>query len=305
MRFVVTGANGLVGSRLCWQLETRGHEVVALGRGERRGEGAGRWVSLDLTDGAAVERALTEARPEIILHPAAMTDVDGCERDPRGAWAANVEATAHVARAATTLGAHLVAVSTDYVFDGDAGPYDEQATPNPRGAYAQSKLAAELAVRVLAPGAAIARTAVVYGWPMAAKANFGAWLVNTLSQGQQVRLFEDQWVSPSLADNVAAMLVELGERRLGGTWHVAGSDVVDRVTFGRALCEVFGFDASLVVPSQMAALKLASPRPSKSGLNTAKAADELSAKPMGVREQLEHFHAAWKGGSVPAKRVLP
>src|SRR5690606_2196896 len=218
--------------RLCTQLAARGHEVIALGRGERRGAGPGTWITVDLTGRADVERALAEATPEVILHPAAMTDVDGCERDPRAAWAGNVEATANVARAAAGLGAHLVAVSTDYVFDGDAGPYAEEDVPNPRGAYARSKLAAEHAVQTLAPGAAIARTAVVYGWPMAAKPNFGAWLVSTLSAGKPVRLFSDQWVSPSLADNVAGMLVELGERRLGGVWHTAGAEVVDRVTFG-------------------------------------------------------------------------
>ncbi len=294
MRFVITGANGLVGSRLCRQLAVAGHEVVALGRGARRSEGPGRWVSVDLTERSAVERAVADAEPKVILHPAAMTDVDGCERDPRGAWAANVDATANVARAATDVGAHLVAVSTDYVFDGDAGPYGEDAVPNPRGAYARTKLAAEHAALTLAPGAAVARTAVVYGWPMAAKANFGAWLATTLSEGKQVKLFRDQWVSPSLADNVAAMLIELGERKLGGVWHTAGAEVVDRFTFGLRLCEVFGFDPALVVSSTLAEARLASPRPAKSGLRVDRARRELTQQPLPLDAQLAQFHAAWR-----------
>ena len=294
MRFVVTGANGLLGSRLCSQLAERGHDVVALGRGPRRAEGPGAWVSVELTDRAAVERAIAEAAPQVILHPAAMTNVDGCERDPRGAWAANVEATANVARAAGDLSAHLVAVSTDYVFDGAAGPYAEDDVPNPLGVYARTKLAAEYAALTLAPGATVARTAVVYGWPMAANANFGAWLAMTLSEGREVQLFGDQWVSPSLADNVAAMLVELGERRLGGVWHTAGAQVVNRVTFGRRLCEIVGFDPSLVIESTLSAARLASPRPARSGLLVEKAMAMLEAKPLSLEAQLLQFLAQWR-----------
>jgi dTDP-4-dehydrorhamnose reductase len=294
MRIVVTGANGLVGSRLCHQLAAADHEVVALGRGARRDAGPGRWVSVDLTSRAEVERALTEARPEAIIHPAAMTHVDGCEKEPLTAWATNVDGTANVARVAHALGAHLVSVSTDYVFDGHHGPYDETHAPNPGGVYARTKLAAEHAVQVLAPGAAIARTAVVYGWPPAAQLNFGAWLVTALSEGREVKLFQDQWVSPSLADNVAAMLIELAERKLGGIWHIAGAEVIDRYSFGHRLCSVFGFDPERVLPSTLAAANLASPRPSRSGLSVEKAQRDLKTQPLRIDAQLAHFHEAWR-----------
>ncbi|MBZ4372426.1 SDR family oxidoreductase [Corallococcus sp. AS-1-6] len=294
MRFVVTGANGLVGSRVCAQLTERGHEVVGLGRGPRRTGGTHGYVEVDLTREQDVASAIAQARPEAIIHPASMTEVDACEKDPDAAYAANVHATAAVARAAKAAGAHLVHVSTDYVFDGDAGPYSEDALPNPRGVYALTKHMAEQAARVFVPGCAIARTAVVYGWPAAGRPNFGAWLVGALEKGQPVKLFEDQVVSPSFADSVAAMLVELGERRLGGVWNTCGGTVIDRVGFGRALCEVFGFDASLITPTRMADLKLASPRPLRSGLKTDKVRTELKAQPLELAESLARFHAAWK-----------
>jgi dTDP-4-dehydrorhamnose reductase len=296
MRFVVTGSNGLVGSRACALLEKAGHEVVGLGRGPRRTSGAYGYVECDLTQEDSVARALEAAAPEVILHPASMTEVDACEREPALAFAANVTATAAVARSARKLGAHLVHVSTDYVFDGEAGPYDEQAVPNPRGVYALTKHMAEQAARVFVPGCAIARTAVVYGWPAAGRANFGAWLVGALGQGQQVRLFEDQFVSASLADSVAAQLVELGERKLGGVWNICGADVVDRVSFGRALCEVFGFDARLITPTRLADMKLASPRPLRSGLLVDKARTQLRSQPLGLGESLRRFHETWKTG---------
>ncbi|MBN9684531.1 MULTISPECIES: SDR family oxidoreductase [unclassified Corallococcus] len=294
MRFLVTGANGLVGSRVCAQLTERGHEVVGLGRGPRRTGGTHGYVEVDLTREQDVAAAIARAQPEAIIHPASMTEVDACEKDPDAAYAANVHATAAVARAAKAAGAHLVHVSTDYVFDGDAGPYSEDALPNPRGVYALTKHMAEQAARVFVPGCAIARTAVVYGWPAAGRPNFGAWLVGALEKGQPVKLFEDQVVSPSFADSVAAMLVELGERRLGGVWNTCGGTVIDRVGFGRALCEVFGFDASLITPTRMADLKLASPRPLRSGLKTDKVRTELKAQPLELAESLARFHAAWK-----------
>ncbi len=294
MRFLVTGSNGLVGSRVCAMLHQGGHEVLGLGRGARRMGGDYAYASVDLTHEAEVAAALASAAPEVVIHCAAMTEVDACEKDPEAAYAGNVTAAAAVARGARKAGAHLVHVSTDYVFDGEAGPYDEAAVPNPRGVYSVTKHMGEQASRVLAPGCAIARTAVVYGWPpVEGRLNFGAWLVTALEKGQQVRLFEDQMVSPSFADNVAAMLVELGTRRLGGVWNTCGGTVIDRVGFGRALCEVFGFDARLIVPTRMADLKLASPRPLKSGLRTDKVRHGLSVPPLELAESLTRFHASW------------
>ncbi|MBJ6764053.1 SDR family oxidoreductase [Myxococcaceae bacterium JPH2] len=302
MRFLVTGSNGLVGRRACAQLAHEGHEVVGLGRGPRRAAGDFRYASVDLTREAEVVEAVSAASPEVILHCASMTEVDACEKDPEAAYAGNVSATAFVARAARKAGAHLVHVSTDYVFDGDAGPYDEEAVPNPRGVYAITKHMGEQAARVLAPGCAIARTAVVYGWPaVEGRVNFGAWLVGALEKGQPVKLFEDQVVSPSLADNVAAMLVELGARRLGGVWNTCGAEVLDRVAFGRAVCGVFGFDPALIVPTRMADLKLPAPRPLRSGLKTDKARAQLTQRPMALGDSLSRFHAAWKA----AREVRP
>lgn len=299
MRVVVTGANGLVGSRLSRLLVSQGHEVFAWARGEARATLNGaKYVSVDLVDADAVSRSLRESRPDVIINPAAMTDVDGCERDPLGAWAANVDAPATLARCARELDAHLVHVSTDYVFDGDAGPYDIDATPNPRGVYAITKHAGEQAVRALLPTArwSIARTAVVYGWPSTGKNNFGSWLLSTLSAGKPVNLFADQWVSPSHADNVSGMLAELAAKKLGGIWHTCGAEVVDRVTFGHQLCERFGFDKALIKPSSMAQVNLPSPRPAKSGLVVTRT-NALEHKPLNLAASLELLHAEFRSQS--------
>jgi dTDP-4-dehydrorhamnose reductase len=296
MRVLVTGANGLVGSRLAALLAMRGHLVTGFGRGPRRGQGAFAYASVDLADETALLAAVRSLKPELLLSAGSMTDVDGCETAAAEAFRVNGVAPGLLAVAATELGAHLVQVSTDYVFDGGAGPYTEEAIPNPRGVYALSKHIGEQAVRALAASWTIARTAVVYGWPPAGRPNFGSWLLDALQKGQPVRLFEDQFVSPSFADNVAEQLVELAERRLTGFWNISGAEVVNRVQFGRALCREFGLEAGLIVPTRLAEAKLRSPRPARSGLRTEKASTHLSVQPLSLADSLARFHQAVNRG---------
>jgi dTDP-4-dehydrorhamnose reductase len=293
MRVAVTGSNGLVGRRLVARLVRGGHTVLGLSRGPPRVEGPFEYASVDLADADAIARTMQAFAPDAILNPGGMTDVDGCERDPEAAWAANVTGVAALARSARALDAHLVHVSTDYVFDGEAGPYAVDATPNPKGTYAVTKAAGELAVKALLPPAqwTIARTAVVSGWPSTGKNNFGFWLISALAKGQTVPLFDDQWVSTSHATNVAGMLAELAERRLAGLWHTCGAEVTSRVEFGRRLCERFGFDPALITPSRMADVKLASPRPKKSGLVVDQTTSQLTEKPWSVARALD---ALWQ-----------
>lgn len=300
MRLVVTGANGLVGSRLCTLLAKNGHEVVALSRGERRANGPFRYENVDLTFPGATSAVVAGAKADVVVHCASMTVVDACEKDPSAAYANNVTATANLAQACRAAGSHLIHVSTDYVFDGEGGPYDEIDIPNPRGVYALSKHMAEHAVRLFTSSWAIARTAVVYGWPAAGRPNFGAWLVGALEKNEPVKLFQDQFVSPTLADSVAAMLAELAERRLNGIWHLAGAEVLNRVAFGERLCEVFGFDRALITPTRLKDMNLPSPRPLHTGLKVDKANARLLEKPLSVAEALSRFHQAYvaaKSGS--------
>ena len=292
MRVLVTGANGLVGSRLLALLVGRGHVVTGFGRGPPRGTGAFQYVSVDLSDETSLISNVRATKPEVIVNSGGMADVDGCETAAAAAFRVNGVAPGLLALAGNEFGAHFIQVSTDYVFDGKAGPYNEEAVPNPAGMYALSKHIGEQAVRALAASWAIARTAVVYGWPAAGRPNFGTWLLEALRRREAIHLFEDQFVSPSLAESVAQQLVELAERRLPGIWNVCGADVVSRVQFGQALCGEFGLDARLIVPSRLAEAKLKSPRPVRSGLRTEKAFAHLSVRPLSLAASLAQFHQA-------------
>lgn len=303
MRIAVTGANGLVGGEAVARLA--GHDVLALGRGPcRLAPGAYRWADVDLGDPRAVEDALGAFQIEAVLHAGAFTDVDGCEREPLKAWAVNVDGTAAVARACRARGARLVAISTDYVFDGAAGPYAEDDPPSPRGVYARTKRAGEEAALLLAPGAAVARTAVVYSGRPGAKPTFATAIVEKLSRGETVKAFGDQIVSPTLAANAAEMALELLlETDYAGVLHLSGATALDRVAFARAVAERFGLEGE-IVGIRTADANLPAPRPLRGGLRVDRAAALLRNKPLALGDALDRFHAEWqrRGGTVPSAR---
>jgi dTDP-4-dehydrorhamnose reductase len=293
MKVAVTGANGMLGGEAVAQLAVR-HEVLALGFGPGRPpEGAYRWLEADLGDGRSMESALLEFGAQAVLHAGAVTDVDGCEREPDAAWRVNTGGTQQIARACRTLGARLVAISTDYVFDGASGPYREEDHPNARGVYAQSKLAGEWAALSIAPDCAVARVAVVYSGRATARSTFATQVVEKLSRGEVVKAFDDQFTSTTLAASGAAMCLELLlEHAYRGVLHVSDQTVMDRVDFARRVAARFGLKGE-IVPVKTADVKLLAPRPLRGGLRVERAAALLRNKPMGIDQALDRFHEEW------------
>jgi dTDP-4-dehydrorhamnose reductase len=293
VRVAITGANGLLGGEAVAQLAGR-HELLATDLGPcRLPAGLFTWASADLGDDRSVEAALRDFRPEAVLHAGAVTDVDGCERDPALAWRVNVGGTAQVARACAALGARLVAVSTDYVFDGEAGPYAEEAVPNPRGAYARTKRCGEEAALLLASDCAVARVAVVYSGRPGAKPTFTTQVVEKLSRGERVNAFCDQLTTSTLASAGAARCLELLlETGFRGVLHLSDATVLDRVEFARRVAARFGL-AGEIVPVKTADVKLLAPRPLRGGLVVDRAAALLKNKPLSIDEALDRFHAEW------------
>ena len=277
MTILITGAQGMVGSRVVARLRARGEAVVAGGRAE-----------LDLTQPQRIAALLAEVRPAGIIHCAAMTDVDGCERDPQAAWAVNVEAVAALAR----YPARLTALSTDYVFDGARGDYSEEDAPNPASVYARTKRAGEEAALLLSKNRAVCRVAVIYtGYP-SAKRSYAATAADALLAGKPVKAFVDQIVSPTLADNAAQMCIGVHESGEQGVFHCAGASQVTRLEFVQLLARKLGAPASLIEPVRLAELKLPAPRPLRSGLNVSKVKRLLGESvPLPVDAALDRFLA--------------
>ncbi len=293
MRVAVTGANGLLGGAVVAQLSGE-HTVLATDKGPSTlAPGPYQWADVDLAVEGAVERALVEFRAEAVLHAAALTDVDGCERAPDLAWRVNVGGTEQVARACRALGARLVAVSTDYVFDGDRGDYREEDVPNPRGVYARSKRCAEEAALLIAPDAAVARVAATFTGRAGAKRTFPAQVVENLGRGEPVKAFSDQVVSPTLAENAAEMTLELLlQHDYRGVLHTAGATALSRVELAQRVAARFGLSGP-IVPVRTADVKLPAPRPLRSALCVDRARALLRHGPLSIDAALDRFHAQW------------
>ena len=253
-KVLITGANGQLGHELVRATIAAGHEVIATSH-----------ETLDITDKTAVEAVITETRPDVVIHAAAWTAVDACESDPEKALLVNGTATKFIADAAHAVGAHVVYISTDYVFDGSkTSAYDEGDATNPQSVYGSSKLAGE---RALGATDAIVRISWVCGF-------YGANMVKTilrLAEQPQLKFVDDQIGNPTFADDAAAMIVRLAIEKRPGTWHVTNQGEVSWYEFAREVLIAGGFDADKVVPIKTHELQPPRPatRPFNSVLNNA------------------------------------
>lgn len=257
MRVLITGAGGQLGHDLVRTCTEAGDEVIACDR-ER----------LDLTDRDAVYQAITSTAPDAVLHSGAWTAVDACESDVERAFLTNALATEWVADASRRVGAHLVAVSTDYVFDGGkAEPYQEWDRPNPQSVYGRSKLAGERAVAVHAPGGAVVRTA----WVCGAHGHNMVKTVLGLLDRPELAFVDDQRGCPSFTADLAPMIRSLAADRRVGIHHVTNQGDTTWYGFVRDILEMAGGDPARVRPITTAELDppRPAPRPANSVLDNA------------------------------------
>jgi dTDP-4-dehydrorhamnose reductase len=259
VKILITGAGGQLGTDLARQATASGrHDVVAATRAE-----------MDVGDRDAVLSVVSHLRPDLVLHAAAWTAVDACESDPDRAWRVNALGSRYVAEGAQLAGAHLVTVSTDYVFDGhSAKPYNEWDRPSPASVYGKSKLAGEDEVRSIAPGATVVRTSWVCG-------PHGANMVKTILRlagaGGRLRFVDDQHGCPTFTEDLAGMLLHLGGSRRPGLFHVTNQGATTWFAFAQDVVSAAGLDSSMVEPISTADLDppRPAPRPANSVLDNA------------------------------------
>lgn len=287
-KLLILGASGLLGSKLFVQAAGK-YEVRGTYNPDVDGRTAWRLEPLDIGSKDEVERLFDKLQPECVILTAAMTNVDGCEKNPSMANRVNASGPELVARSCKKLGARLVHVSTDYVFDGSkTRRYTEDDIPRPISVYGSTKLAGEKAVLATVPGSVVARPAVLYGWnPIEDKENFVIWVLKKLRTNQRATLFEDQWISPTLADDLAKTLLELLEKNVSGVWHVSGPDCLDRPTCGRMIAEVFGLDKAMIYPAPSSSVPLPARRPKYSCLDVSKVEKLLNRKMVSFEDGLK------------------
>jgi len=288
---LVVGASGQVGEHLCHEFTRRGADVV----GTSCAQDVLGLTRLDLRDAAALAAVLEAVDPDVIVCPAAQPNVDLCEENPHATYEVNVMGLARLAEAARDRDTPLVWLSTDYLFDGTAGPYSEDVPARPIQEYGRQKLAGEhLLLAMLPTLSLIVRTNVVYGWERQGK-NFVTRLIRTLGQGEPMRAPYDQFGTPTYAPNLAAMIADLVESGAHGVVNASGPDFVDRHTFAREAALAFGLDADAVASVSTPDLGQPAPRPLRAGLTTHRIEELITTKPMTIREGLQQMAETRQG----------
>jgi dTDP-4-dehydrorhamnose reductase len=287
---LVTGANGLLGQKLCQHFSSSFNTIASdLQSKSFISIPNLSYQALDITDGRNVDFHVRQYKPSIIINAAAYTDVDGCEIHKDQAWTINVGGVKNLVRVCQNQEIKLIHLSTDYVFDGENGPYSEDDLPNPVGFYGQTKLDSEKVIQDSGIDFAIVRTNVLYGFGENVRKNFLLWLLDQLSAGEKLKIVTDQFNNPTLADNLSECILEMVQRDLSGILHIAGSEYLSRYDFAVKVAKKFGYDTSLISPTISESLAQKAERPSRGGLKIEKAQKLLKTKLLNVEEGLDQI----------------
>jgi dTDP-4-dehydrorhamnose reductase len=289
MKVLVTGANGLLGQKLVKLLAAE-LELVATSRGANRNpdQQGYTYIPCDLTDKKAVEQLVQQADPKIIIHCAAMTQVDECELNPEVCRKANVEATAYLLEASTPFNPFFLFVSTDFVFDGTRAMLDEQEEPNPISVYGKSKLQAEQLVKNSGLSWSIIRTVLVYGIAFdPSRSNIVLWVKGSLEKGNLIRVVDDQFRTPTLAEDLAEGCRLVATGRHQGIFHLSGEELLTPYEIALRIADYFGLNQNLITRVNADTFSQPGKRPLKTGFNISKAKRELGFRPRSFSEGLE------------------
>ena len=275
----MTGASGLLGANLVVTALHAGWSVSCVSATRRVRPEVTRSFLSDLSQPGVAKTLFEQERPTLVIHTAAGTDVNRCETDARYAKGSNVDMAREVALAARAVGARLLHISTDAVFGAtEQDAYAEEDPPAPCNAYGRSKLAGEAVVAETDPSALVVRT-TIYGWNAQPKSSLAEYFLGQIRGGREAPGFEDAWMSPILANDLAERLLQLSEMQVTGTLHVAGSQCISKAEFGRHVARAFDLDPRLVVSAWLADVGLPAPRPRRACLRVGRAEAMLGRMP--------------------------
>lgn len=289
MRVMVTGASGLLGQKVTAAAAAAGHETLPLDYLPGLPTEAGEVQPIDITDPEQVSARTAEFRPDWVVNTAAYTAVDDSEGAREKVHAVNVRGVAHLQAACEATGARLVTLSTDYVFDGTGGPYAEDAERSPLGVYGESKAAMEELLEASSWPSLVVRTMVLYGAARRVRTNFGLWVLEQLRAGERIRVVTDQVGNPTLASDLARLILGMMEQDGRGTYHAAGRDRVSRYTFAVEIARTFGLDEGGIEPVRTEQLGQRADRPLESGFVLDRLRRDFGLEPLGLEMGLARF----------------
>jgi dTDP-4-dehydrorhamnose reductase len=286
VRIAITGASGLLGRALIETASSR-HQIVAAFHSTKIPEHPSLELApLDLTAADSILQFFDIAKPDLVIHSAAVTDVDLCEREPKLAQALNADATRQLVAATRGTTVRIIYVSTDYVFDGSAGPYTETDETHPINVYGRTKLEGEGAVLTAGNRHAIVRTAGFLGCGGPSRPTFVERMLETIRDHLPLRAASDQVSNITPVDELASGIMRLIESGATGIWHIAHPQIISRYDLGIMLARLAAADPSRIERINYDSLHRAARRPLRGGLKTEKASRDLTLTYRPLKESL-------------------
>ena len=280
---LITGANGLLGQKLVDLLSKEPSvELIATAIGANRlpSKDAYTYVSLDITQAQEVLAVFETYKPHVVIHTAAMTNVDTCETDPAGCETLNVDAVRYIMEACAKHDTFLCHLSTDFIFDGEDGPYTEEATPNPISIYGESKLRAEQLIQASSIRWAIARTVLVFGIvPDMSRTNIILWVKKSLEDGKQINVVTDQFRTPTLAEDLAIGCWLIAQKEAQGIFNISGDDFLTPYEMAIKTAEYYHLPVELIKKADSSTFSQPAKRPPRTGFKLDKAKKILGYEP--------------------------
>jgi len=291
MKVLITGANGFLGHYLVSLLLQKGYEVIATGKGNNRLPFGNSekfvYTEMDFTNPFVVNDIFDTHKPEIVVHAGAVSKPDECELNRKEALRINTEGTVTMLSNAAKHKCFFIFISTDFVFDGEAGMYTEVDNPNPVNFYGKTKLEAEEAVKRYDFDWAIVRTVLVYGKAMAGRSNILTIVKEKLEKGEAYSVVDDQVRTPTYVEDLAAGIIAIMEKRACGIYHLSGINILTPYEMACKTADFLGLDKSLIKRVTAESFSQPAKRPARTGFIIDKAIRELAYSPVSFLEGLK------------------
>ena len=292
-KIVITGSNGLLGQSLLslFLKEKEKYQVFGFSRGENRsGRDDFEYVSIDVTDKEKLKTSLLEIQPNFIINTAAMTHVDVCETNKEDCDLLNIDVVKWLAEVSDEMSAHLIHISTDFIFDGEKGYYKETDTPNPLSYYGLSKLKSEEVLINSKIDYTILRTILVFGkvYDMS-RGNIVLWVKSMLEQNKEITIVDDQFRTPTYVEDLAIACKISMDKKATGVFNISSNKLLSIFEIAQQIAEVFGLNKTLIKPISTSTLNQTAPRPAKTGFDLSKTNEVLEFFPKSFKEDLLRF----------------
>lgn len=291
-RILIIGSNGMLGQRLVEFFSSLTDvELMCSSNEDASLTPNVQYSQVDITKKNDLKELILGFFPDFVINTAAYTNVDKAETEREMAWKVNVVGVGNIALYSWTIDAHLIHISTDYIFDGKNGPYSENDKPNPIGYYGRSKLASENSIRSSGVRFTILRTNVLYGPAKYSRPDFVKWVISSLRDKKEIRIVTDQINNPTYIDDLVSGIQKICETQKEGVYNLGGQELLSRFDFTLRIAKFFGLDSNLVKPILTQELNQPAARPLNSGIINLKAETELNYKPRSIEESLAQMKA--------------